>query len=136
MKKRTNTICPIVYSLDIWGDPWSLVILRDILIDNKKFYRDFLTSPEGIATNILSTRLQSLAKAGLLIKIEGESNRAQTMYKPTQKALDLLPAILSIMQWGIKYNPNTDMSIPVMQEVKENKERLTQHLLEQLLTAK
>lgn len=129
MKKRTNTICPIVYSLDIWGDPWSLVILRDILIDNKKFYREFLTSPEGIATNILSARLQSLTEAGLLIKIEGKSNRAQTLYQPTGKALDLLPVILSVMQWGIKYNPNIDMSIPVMQEVKENREGLHQRLL-------
>jgi DNA-binding HxlR family transcriptional regulator len=129
MKKRTNTICPIVYSLDIWGDPWSLVILRDILTDNKKFFRDFLNSPEGIATNILSTRLQTLAEAGLLIKIEGISNRSQTIYKPTQKALDLLPALLSIMQWGIKYNPNTDMNIPIMKEVSKDKDDLTRRLL-------
>lgn len=104
------------------------MILRDILIDNKKFYRDFLNSPEGIATNILSARLQSLSRAGLLIKEEA-SNRAQTTYKPTQKALDLLPALLSVMQWGIKYNPNIDITIPIMKEVSEDKDGLNKRLL-------
>src|SRR5947209_2740034 len=98
-KQRGSTACPIVYSLDIWGDPWSLVILRDVLIDNKRHYREFLGSPERIATNVLSSRLQSLVKAGLLTKTEGP-NRAQISYRPTRKALDLLPAILAIMHWG------------------------------------
>jgi DNA-binding HxlR family transcriptional regulator len=132
MKKRTNTICPIVYSLDIWGDPWSLVILRDALMDNKRFYRDFLSSPEGIATNILSARLQSLTDAGLLVKIEDESNRAKTTYQPTQKAVDLLPALLSVMQWGMKYNPNTDLSVPIMWEVSEDKDKVNRRLVKQL----
>ena len=118
-KQRGSTACPIVYSLDIWGDPWSLVILRDVLIDNKRHYREFLGSPERIATNVLSSRLQSLVKAGLLTKTEGP-NRAQISYRPTRKALDLLPAILAIMHWGVKYNPNTDISIPPLRELEEN----------------
>jgi DNA-binding HxlR family transcriptional regulator len=129
MKKRTSTVCPIVYALDILGDPWSLVILRDVLIHNKRHYREFLASRERISTNILSARLQSLTEAGLLVKIEGESNRAQTMYRPTQKALDLFPVVFAIMHWGLKYNPNTDMSIPIMQELTTNEKALEQHLL-------
>lgn len=129
MKKRTNTSCPVVYSLDIWGDPWSLVIMRDILIDGKRYYRELLASSEGIATNILSARLQSLTEADLLIKVEGATNRSQTMYKPTQKALDLLPALLSIMQWGIKYNKNVDMSLPLMQEVAKSKDAVSRRLI-------
>jgi DNA-binding HxlR family transcriptional regulator len=130
MKKRPTSVCPIVYSLDIWGDPWSLIILRDVLIHNKRYYRQFLASREQIATNILSARLQSLTEAGLLTKTEG-SNRAQTAYRPTQKALDLLPAIFAIMHWGLKYNPNTDMSIPIMQELKRDEQGLAQRLLAQ-----
>lgn len=130
MKKRTSTVCPIVYALDIWGDPWSLVILRDVLIHNKRYYREFLASREGIATNILSARLQSLVDAGLLNKIEGETNRAQTMYRPTQKALDLIPVLFAIMHWGLQYNPNTDMSIPIMQELKTNEKELGERLLQ------
>ncbi len=130
MKKRTTSVCPIVYSLDIWGDPWSLVILRDVLIHNKRYYRQFLASREHISTNILSARLQSLVDAGMLTKTEG-SNRAQTSYRPTQKALDLFPVIFSIMHWGLKYNPNTDMSIPIMQELKRDERGLHQRLLKQ-----
>ena len=130
MKKRTSSVCPIVYSLDIWGDPWSLVILRDVLIHNKRYYREFLASREHIATNILSARLQSLTEAGLLTKTE-YSNRAQTTYRPTRKALDLLPAICAIMHWGLKYNPNTDMNIPVMQELERDEKGLQRRLLKQ-----
>ena len=129
-KQRGSTACPIVYSLDIWGDPWSLVILRDVLIDNKRHYREFLGSPERIATNVLSSRLQSLVKAGLLTKTEGP-NRAQISYRPTRKALDLLPAILAIMHWGVKYNPNTDISIPPLRELEENEVNLRVRLLAQ-----
>lgn len=130
MKKRTSSVCPIVYSLDIWGDAWSLVILRDVLIHNKRYYREFLASREGISTNILSDRLQTLTDAGLLKKTEGTS-RAQTMYRPTQMALDLLPVVFAIMHWGLKYNPNTDMSIPVMQELVTDEDKLSKRLLEQ-----
>lgn len=129
MKKRTSTVCPIVYALDIWGDPWSLVILRDVLIHNKRYYREFLASREQISTNILSARLQSLVKAGLLVKKEGETNRAQTLYRPTPKALDLYPVVFAIMHWGLKYNPNTDSSIPIMRELKSDEEGLKQRLL-------
>src|SRR2546421_2313479 len=129
-KQRGSTACPIVYSLDIWGDPWSLVILRDVLIDNKRHYREFLGSPERIATNVLSSRLQSLVKAGLLTKTEGP-NRAQISYRPTRKALDLLPAILAIMHWGVKYNPNTDISIPPLRDLEENDDELRTRLLAQ-----
>lgn len=130
MKKRPSSVCPIVYGLDIWGDPWSLVILRDVLIHNKRYYRQFLASREKISTNILSARLQSLTEAGMLTKTES-SDRAQTTYRPTQKALDLLPAILEIMHWGLKYNPNTDMSIPIMQELERDEQALQQRLLAQ-----
>lgn len=129
MKKRNLSVCPIVYSLDIWGDPWSLVILRDVLIHNKRYYREFLSSREHISTNILSARLQSLVEADLLIKIES-SNRAQTTYRPTQKTLDLFPVIFAIMHWGLKYNPNTDMNIPIMQELKRDEKGLQRRLLE------
>jgi DNA-binding HxlR family transcriptional regulator len=129
MKKRPESVCPIVYSLDIWGDPWSLVVLRDVLIHNKRYYREFLASREKIATNILSARLQSLTEAGLLTKKEAV-NRAETMYRPTQKALDLFPAVFAIMHWGLKYNPKTDMSIPIMQELKRDEKGLERRLLE------
>lgn len=128
MKKRTLSVCPIVYSLDLWGDPWSLVVLRDVLIHNKKYYREFQASREKIATNILSSRLKSLTENGFLTKTTGKTN-GQTMYRPTQKALDLFPVVFAIMHWGLKYNPNTDMTIPIMKELKKDEKGLHQRLL-------
>ncbi len=135
MKKRTLSVCPIVYSLDLWGDPWSLIVLRDVLIHNKKYYRQFLASREKIATNILSSRLKSLTEAGFLTKTIGKTN-SQTIYRPTQKALDLFPVIFSIMHWGLKYNPNTDMTIPIMQELKKDERELKNRLMQNFTDVK
>lgn len=114
MKKRSPTICPVVFSLDILGDKWSLVILRDILIGNKSHFREFLASEEKIASNILSARLETLVEEGLLIKEDDPANKSAAIYKPTLKTLDLLPMLFELMRWGIKYNPNADASGPVM----------------------
>lgn len=105
--------------------------MREVLMSNKRYYREFLAAPERIATNILSARLQSLIDADLLIKIEDGKNRANTMYRPTQKALDLIPVILAVMHWGIKYNPNIDMDVPVMQQVENDQIALQKELLAQ-----
>lgn len=128
MKKRVGSVCPIVYALDLWGDPWSLVVLRDVLIHDKQHYREFLASREGIATNVLSARLASLTDAGLLTRSEG-TNRAETKYRPTRKALELLPVLFSIMRWGLAHNPHTDMSIPIMRELLCDEPGLAKRLL-------
>lgn len=117
MKKRSPTICPLVFSLDIFGDAWSLVILRDVLLRDKSHFREFLASEEKIASNILSTRLESLTREGLLIKEDDPRNKSAAVYRPTQKTLDLLPTLLELMRWGIKYNPDSDTSGPVMKHL-------------------
>jgi DNA-binding HxlR family transcriptional regulator len=124
MKKRSPTICPIVFSLDIFGDKWSLVILRDILLHDKGHFREFLASEEKIASNILSTRLESLVKEGLLTKEEDAANKSAAIYRPTGKALELLPMLFELMRWGIDHNPNTDTSGPVMQQLLKDPEKL------------
>jgi DNA-binding HxlR family transcriptional regulator len=122
-------MCPIVYALDVWGDPWSLVVLRDVLIHGKRHYRQFLGSEEGIATNVLSAKLASLVAAGLLEKVTGHM-RADTMYLPTQKAFDLLPVIFAVMRWGIEHNPHADASGPVMQQLLHDPDGLARRLLD------
>lgn len=117
MKKRSPTVCPIVFSLDIFGDAWSLVILRDVLLGDKSHFREFLASEERIASNILSARLETLTREGLLTKEDDPTNKSAAIYKPTQKALDLLPMLFELMRWGIKYNLNSDMNVPVMKEL-------------------
>jgi DNA-binding HxlR family transcriptional regulator len=120
MKKRSPTVCPVVFSLDIFGDKWSLVILRDILLGDKSHFREILASEERVASNILSARLEMLVNEGLLVKKDDPNNKSAAIYLPTEKSLDLLPMLFALMRWGIKYNHNSDMSIPIMQQLTED----------------
>ncbi|MEO6728563.1 MAG: winged helix-turn-helix transcriptional regulator, partial [Candidatus Dojkabacteria bacterium] len=110
---------------------WSLLILRDLIILNKRHYKDFLNSKEKIATNILADRLDKLLEADLIIKTDDPKNKSSAIYIPTEKALELLPTIFAIMNWGLKHNPNTDLDIPVMQELQKNDNKLKKRLVAQ-----
>jgi len=101
IKRRSN--CPISSSLDIFGDKWSLLIIRDMMFFNKFTYGDFLKSEERIATNILASRLQGLEENKLIEKLEHPDSKAKVLYRLTQKALDLLPAIVEIYLWADRY---------------------------------
>lgn len=133
MKKRTPTTCPVVFSLDIFGDTWSLVILRDILFNGKRHFREFLSSDEeavAIASNILSNRLELFVQNGLVTKRVDPRNKSAAIYAPTKKALDLLPMLIEMMHWGIKYNPNTDLSAPFVPQIEDDPEGLRSRILE------
>lgn len=129
MKTRSPTICPMVYSLDIFGDKWTLVVLRDILIFNKCHFREFLASKERIASNILSSRLELLLNNGMLVRLDDKKNKSASIYMPTQKTLDLLPMIIEMMKWGVKHNPHTDFnSGPIMQQLLTNSDMLIEKI--------
>jgi DNA-binding HxlR family transcriptional regulator len=124
MKQRTPTICPIVYSLDIFGDKWSLVVLRDILIHNKRHFGEFLSSAEKIASNILSNRLELLLEHGFLSQEPDPANKSAIVYVPTQKALELLPMMIEMMRWGMAHNPETPAGNEIMNLAQDNPEAL------------
>ena len=107
------------------------MILRDLIILNKRHFRDFLKSKEKIASNILADRLEQFVLVGLVRKEKDTKNKSAAIYTPTAKALELLPTIFAMMHWGLKYNPNTDMSIPVMRELKTSEKRLKNRLISQ-----
>ncbi len=130
VRRRSPTLCPIVFSLDLFGDKWSLVILRDILMRDKSHFRELLASEERIASNILSDRLESLVHNGLLTREEDPSNRSAAIYRPTEKALALLPMLFELMRWGIAYNPDADTSGPVMRQLMSDPQGLRARILE------
>lgn len=102
--KRSD--CPISCSLDIFGDKWSLLIIRDIMLREKVSYSEFLGSEEKIATNILVNRLSVLEAENILFKQVSPTNKSKFIYSLTQKGADLLPIVIEIMDWGAKYNAN------------------------------
>ncbi len=95
--------CPISTSLDIWGDKWSLLIIRDMMLFNKNTYGEFSNSMKKIATNILASRLVDLEQSGLISKEEHPDSKAKIFYKLTQKGIDLLPIIAEMNLWAAKY---------------------------------
>ena len=99
--------CPISYALEVFGDRWTLLVLRDIVMHGKRHYRDLLAGEEGIATNILSDRLRRLEARGLISKRPDESDRRQQRYGPTEAAIALLPMLLEMVVWGIRNDPDT-----------------------------
>ncbi len=101
---RSN--CPISCSLEVFGDKWSLLIIRDIMLRGKVSYSEFLESEEKISTNILANRLKVLESEDILVKEVSERNKSKYIYSLTQKGADLLPIVIEIMDWGAKYNAN------------------------------
>lgn len=95
--------CPVNFGLEIFGDKWSLLIIRDLLLFGKRHYGEFLASNEGISTNILADRLTNLEREGLITRETDTAHRQKKIYKPTQKGRDLMPILLQIGLWAKTY---------------------------------
>ena len=100
-----RSTCPIANVLDIVGDKWTLLVVRDLLILGKRRYGEFQNSPEAIPTNILADRLKRLEAAGLIRKELYQDNPPRAEYFLTRKGADLGPVLQAMGQWGEKYIP-------------------------------
>ncbi|MGV3766645.1 MAG: winged helix-turn-helix transcriptional regulator [Chitinophagaceae bacterium] len=119
-KKRSD--CPISRSLDVWGDKWSLLIIRDLMFSQQCTYGDFLKSEEKIATNILASRLQTLEENGLITKSDHPESKAKFLYKLTQKGIDLVPLMVEINLWADKYFTLPAERRAILKDVRKDKE--------------
>jgi DNA-binding HxlR family transcriptional regulator len=100
--------CPINLSLEVLGDKWSLIVVRDIMFGNKRHFRDLLTqSQEGIASNILVDRLDRLVSCGVLTKSPDPSHRQRVIYSLTEMGISLVPVLAQLALWGRHYLPVT-----------------------------
>jgi DNA-binding HxlR family transcriptional regulator len=98
--------CPVACALDIIGDKWSLLVVRDLLLGRERF-RDFLSSPEGIPTNILSDRLNRLVQRGIVDQFPLPESPGRQGYSLTPKGQALRSVVQSLMKWGLKWEPET-----------------------------
>lgn len=92
--------CPITSALDILGDKWILVIIKQMLIEDKKTFKDFTESDEAIATNILATKLKCLEELGIITKTQLPDNKKTNLYLLTEKGLALTPIIVELSIWS------------------------------------
>lgn len=98
--------CPLNFGLEIFGDRWSLLIIRDLMFFGKRHYGEFLASAEGISTNILADRLALLKKEKIIREEKDPAHKQKIVYRLTQKGIDLLPVIIEIGLWSEKYCSN------------------------------
>jgi DNA-binding HxlR family transcriptional regulator len=108
--QRSRSPCPIACTLDLIGDRWTLLIIRDLFL-GRSHYREFLESPEGIATNILSSRLKHLVDAGLVETRDSNQRKNARSYHLTAKGMSLKPVVESVVTWGLEQIPNTRLGM-------------------------
>lgn len=97
--------CPLSYTLDFFGDKWSLLIIRDMMLSGKTTYGEFQNSEEKIATNILADRLSMLEQYGFVTKQVSADKKSKFTYTLTEKGITLVPVILEIGLWGTQFHP-------------------------------
>ncbi len=98
--------CPVACALDIFGDRWTLLVIRDLMFGRSRF-KDFSASPEGIPTNILADRLQRLLRQGLTEQVPAEDGSMRLGYRLTDKGRSLGPVLEAMRDWGLKWEPST-----------------------------
>lgn len=121
MPKRRSG-CPVSISLETFGDRWSLLIIRDLMVRGYRTFKDFQGSGEGIASNILADRLRKLEAAGIIAAGEEEGDRRRVNYRLTAKGIDLAPVLLELLIWGAKHE-RTGAPCGVIAEMERNRER-------------
>lgn len=106
MGEPHRSACPINLALEVVGDRWSLIVIRDIIFGNRRHFRDLLThSEEGIASNILAARLKTLLDEGIITRADDPGHKQKGVYSLTEKGIELLPVLAQMAVWGRKYLP-------------------------------
>jgi len=106
MREDQRSGCPINLTLEVVGDKWSLLIIREMIFGNRRHFRELLTkSEEGIASNILADRLKTLVEQGIITKADDPSHKQKAVYSLTEKGIALLPIIVQVGAWGSRHVP-------------------------------
>lgn len=129
---KTRTHCPISFGLDLFGDKWSFLIIRDLAFKGKSFYNEFLDGGEGISTNILSDRLKQLEVFGIISFETIKKKQIRKKYSLTQKGKDLIPILIEYIVWSFKYDSETEAGEDFVNEAINNRENLIKGILSSL----
>jgi DNA-binding HxlR family transcriptional regulator len=113
MNANPRSGCPINLTLEVVGDAWSLLVLRDMMFGGRRHFRELLLkSQEGISSNILADRLKTLLAAGVLTKADDPTHKQKAIYSLTEKGIQLLPVLAQLSSWGLRFEPVTpDMAV-------------------------
>lgn len=120
--------CPISFALDLFGDRWSLLVVRDLAFKGKDSFSDFLASDEGIARNVLADRLASLEAEGFIEKHPHPDDGRRSIYELTERGLTLIPVLVEMILWSAEQDPQTGVDEDFVKEAHEDKEGLIRRL--------
>ena len=135
MKRSDDTRrsdCPISYGLDVFGDKWTLLVLRDLLLKGKRHFREFQASDENIATNILTDRLKRLEVQGIIMRVADPDDGRQVIYRPTAKGLSLVSVLYEIAAWGARHDAKTGAPDTFLKEFDSNRQALIDACIDDL----
>ena len=131
-----RSYCPINLSLEIFGDSWTLLVLRDMMFAGKRHFRELLQSDERISSNILADRLARLVDQGLLTRSEDPTHKQKAIYSLTEKSITLLPVVVQIGAWGSRWVPDSKKLEPaarkVVRQLQEGGPRIWEKLMDEL----
>ena len=132
MREDMRSNCPISLALEVFGDRWSLLVVRDLMFAGKRHFREFLKSDEKISSRILADRLNGLLEAGIITKSDDPKHRQKAIYSLTKKGIDLFPVIAQIGIWGRAHRPATKESAAAAAELERGGPRLWQKIMAEL----
>jgi len=119
LKRRSG--CPVSIALEIFGDRWSLLIIRDLMVRGFQTFKEFQESGERIATNILADRLQKLQQAGIITAEPAETDGRRVNYRLTEKGIDLAPVLLELLLWSARHE-ETAAPCGLIETLEKNRE--------------
>ncbi len=129
-KRRSR--CPVAVSLDLLGDRWTLLVLRDMVFRGHRYFQEFAKSPEGIATNTLADRLVRLERAGVIKKERDPDDGRRHRYLLTDEGLDAIPLLVDLVVWGAKLDPGIEYSPRRLSWMTNEREDVIRHYREKL----
>ena len=122
-KAKRRSGCPVSISLEMLGDRWSLLIIRDLMVRGYRTFKDFQGSCEGIATNILADRLRKLQAAGIVDAEAEETDARRVNYRLTEKGIDLAPVLLELLIWAARHE-ETGAPCALIEKMERNREEV------------
>lgn len=131
-RELPRSTCPINLALEVFGDPWTLLVMRDCLYLGKRRYGEFLAMGERIATNILSDRLDRLVRLGVLDRNAEGPTTEGPVYQPTEKGIGLIPVLMEILLWSETHHPNAEGPPGFADAIRADRESLARSIQDRI----
>ena len=133
--EKRRSACPISCTLDVLGDKWSLLIVRDMVLAKSRYFKEFLAAHEGIATNILAERLTRLERSGIITKQPDPENRSQRIYTLTERGVALIPVVVELLSWGMRYDSAATDVPDELRQLPQDKQRIIRKLTKEYVSS-